>query len=175
MKTIRLLAIALMAFAGAGSAFGQAYEKGDKQLNIGVGLGSQFVAAGASGSLPIGLSFEVGATDKLSFGAYAGYAGATLNTGFGGDWKYQYILAAARGSYHFDFGVENLDPYAGIMLGYNIASVKTNGSVVTGASAGGVLWGAHAGTRYYFGPKFGIFGELGYGIAWLNAGVTFKF
>ncbi len=170
-KLVSFLALAL--FLCNTQAFGQAYEQGDKLLNIGVGLGSQFMAAGAKGTPPVGLSLEFGITDKISVGGYAGYAGSKVETGFG-DRKYTYILVGGRGSYHFDFGVENLDPYAGLMLGYNIASVSTDSNMPT-ASAGGFLWGAHAGARYFFGPKFGVFAELGYGIAWLNAGVAFKF
>ncbi len=165
--------IVLCALLGITRSFGQAYEQGDKLLNIGVGLGSQFMAAGAKGTPPVGLSLEFGATDKISVGAYAGYAGAKVETVVG-DWKYNYIIVGGRGSYHFDFGVENLDPYAGIVLGYNIASVSTDTNLPT-ASAGGFLWGAHAGARYFFGPKFGAFAEVGYGVAWLNVGLAFKF
>jgi len=163
----------LFVLFGASRSFGQAFEQGDKLLNIGVGLGSQFMASGAKGTPPVGLSLEFGVSDKISVGAYAGYAGAKVETGFG-DWKYNYIIVGGRGSYHFDFGVENLDPYAGALLGYNIASVSTDSNLPT-ASAGGFIWGAHAGARYFFSPKFGAFAEVGYGIAWLNVGVALKF
>lgn len=176
MKTtfIKSVLSSLMVALLAMTTHAQSFEKGDKLLNVGVGLGSQFLASGAKGMPPVGLSFEVGVSDKISVGAYGGYASAKLDWGFGGEWKYSYILAAARGSYHFDFNVENLDPYVGAMLGYNIASVKVNNDTPAGASAGGVLWGAHAGARYYFSPKVGVFGEVGYGVAWLNLGLAFK-
>lgn len=171
IKHVSLFAV--MMALGTLFSFGQAYEQGDKLLNIGVGLGSQFMASGAKGTPPVGLSLEFGVSDKISVGAYGGYAGAKVETGMG-DWKYNYIIVGGRGSYHFDFGVENLDPYAGVMLGYNIASVSTDTNLPT-ASAGGFIWGAHAGARYFFSPKFGAFAEVGYGIAWLNVGVALKF
>jgi len=171
IKHVSLFAV--MMALGTLSSFGQAYEQGDKLLNIGVGLGSQFMASGAKGTPPVGLSLEFGVSDKISVGAYGGYDGAKVETGMG-DWKYNYIIVGGRGSYHFDFGVENLDPYAGVMLGYNIASVNTDTNLPT-ASAGGFIWGAHAGARYFFSPKFGAFAEVGYGIAWLNVGVALKF
>ncbi|GGC31119.1 hypothetical protein GCM10011386_23880 [Parapedobacter defluvii] len=172
-KTKLVSLIVLFTALGTSSSFGQAFEQGDKLLNIGVGLGSQFMAAGAKGTPPVGLSLEFGVSDKISVGGYAGYAGAKVETVVG-DWKYNYIIVGGRGSYHFDFGVENLDPYAGVLLGYNIASVSTDTNLPT-ASAGGFIWGAHAGARYFFSPKFGAFAEVGYGIAWLNVGVALKF
>lgn len=164
---------ACLAFFCSSLSFAQAYEQGDKLLNIGAGIGSQFMASGATGTPPVSLSLEFGATDHISVGVYGGYAGAEVNTAMG-DWDYTYIIAGGRGSYHFDFGGDNLDPYAGIMLGYNIASVSTTGNVPA-ASAGGFIWGAHAGARYLIGPKFGLFAEVGYGIAWLTGGLAFKF
>ena len=172
-KTKLVSLIVLFTVFGISASFSQTFEKGDKLLNLGVGLGSQFMASGAKGTPPVGVSLEFGVSDKISVGAYGGYAGAKVET-MVGDWKYNYIIVGGRGSYHFDFGVENLDPYAGVMLGYNIASVSTDTNLPT-ASAGGFLWGAHAGARYFFSPKVGAFAEVGYGIAWLNVGLAFKF
>lgn len=169
------IAVFLFAAGICSFTYGQTFEKGDKLLNLGVGLGSQFLAAGASGTPPVGLSFEVGVSDKLSIGVQGSYAGAKFNPGFGSEWKYSYIIAAARGAYHFDFGVEKLDPYAGAMLGYNIASVKADGNEVAGAKAGGAIYGGFFGSRYYFSPKIAAFGELGYGVSWLTLGLALKF
>ncbi len=167
-----LFLVITLCFLASSTAWAQSFQKGDKMLNLGVGLGSQFAVAGAKSIPPVGLSFEVGLSDKFSLGAYGGYATAKVATGMG-DWNYNYILLGGRGSYHFDFGVENLDPYAGALLGYNIASVSTTSNLPT-ASAGGLIYGGHVGARYYFSPSFGVFAELGYGIAWLNAGIVIK-
>lgn len=147
----------------------QDYKKGDNLLNIGVGLGGGF-------GTPIGLSFEHGFSDKISGGAYVAYASRTEAFGAWGDYKYSYILTAARASYHFDFGVEKLDPYVGAILGYNIASTKWTGSGAnpSTASAGGVIYGGHAGARYFFSEKIGAFAEVGYGVGNLNVGIAFK-
>jgi|SRR5690606_35888517 len=173
--TLRALFFTLSAFFFSSLAFGQSYQKGDKLLNIGAGFGSQFMASGATGAPPVGLSLEFGATDKISIGVYGGYAGATVETAVG-DWDYTYIIAGGRGSYHFDFGGEKLDPYLGVLLGYNIASVNTSSNLpAASTSAGGFIWGGHAGARYLLGPKFGVFAELGYGVAWLTGGISLKF
>jgi len=152
-------------------ASAQNYKKGDNLLNIGAGFGGGF-------GTPIGLSFEHGFSDKISGGVYVAYASKTEALPYVGDYKWTYILTAARASYHFSFGGEKLDPYLGAMLGYNIASGKwaSSSSIpYSGASAGGFIWGGHAGARYLFSEKIGVFAEVGYGVGNLNAGVTFKF
>lgn len=135
----------------------QDYKKGDNLLNVGVGLG------GSVGT-PFGASFEHGFTDKISGGGMISYSSVDLI-----GTKISYTIFGARASYHFDFGVKGLDPYAGAMLGYNVA-----GATAIGA-AGGFTWGGHAGARYYFTDKIGAFAEVGYGIANLNIGAAFKF
>ena len=179
-KTIKsLVAVCMLTAVCAMTSYGQNYQKGDKLLNVGIGLGGGVAPSGAKGIPPVGLSFEVGATDKISVGGYAGYSSAKQTiAGWGGNWEYsyQYILVGARGSYHFDFGVDKLDPYVGAVLGYNIASAKVTGAPAgtPTASAGGFLWGGHAGARYMFSEKIGAFGELGYGISYLTVGLAFK-
>lgn len=168
---LKKIALAILFVSlGISASFAQTYSKGDKLLNVGIGLGGGF-------GTPIGISYEHGFTDKISGGAYAAYSQETVPFGFGGDFKYSYILAAARASYHFDFGVEKLDPYLGVLLGYNVASVKwSNGTLPPGTSSGsGVIYGGHAGARYLFSEKMGVFAEAGYGVGTLNVGLTFKF
>lgn len=161
--------VGLMLMIGTTLTYGQSYEKGDNLLNIGVGFGGGF-------GMPIGLSYEYGFSDKISGGIYAGYASTSENLGVA-SWKWTYMLGAARASYHFDFNVENLDPYLGVMVGYNYAEGEwdTGGTNWASPSAGGVIYGGHAGARYMISPKFGIFAEVGYGIGNLNAGLAFKF
>lgn len=164
----------------------QVYEEGSKILNVGFGLGSTITGSGFKSTIPpIGASFEYGIKEKISVGGYVGYAGASYEQAtFGGTWKwnYSYIIVGARGSYHFDFlDTDKFDPYVGVMLGYNAASVKVEkpagytGPDITAASAGGIIYGGHAGIRYLFTEKIGAFAELGYGIAFLQLGVTAKF
>jgi len=170
MMNLKKLVLAIVLTGlGITASFAQTYSKGDNLVNAGIGLGGGF-------GTPIGLSFEHGFTDKISGGAYAAYASKTEAFGFG-DFKYTYLLAAARASYHFDLGVEKLDPYIGVILGYNIASVKWSGggALPAGTSAGGgVIYGGHAGARYFFSEKIGVFAEAGYGVGNLNVGLTFK-
>ncbi|WP_017256992.1 outer membrane beta-barrel protein [Pedobacter arcticus] len=153
------LAMFAIATLGLTSASAQVYQKGDNLLNVGIGLGGGF-------GTPIGASFEHGFTDKISGGVMATYSSQDI-----GGYKLKYIIAGVRASYHFDFGVEKLDPYLGAMLGYNKVSYDSG---YTG-SASGVAYSGHAGARYYFTEKIGGFAEVGYGVANLTIGAAFKF
>ena len=157
---------------GSQKVSAQAFNKGNFDINAGIGVGGSF-------GLPIGLSADYGVSDKISIGAYAGYASTTEELLPGIKWKYTYIIVGARGAYHFALA-DNLDTYAGLLLGYNAATVTFDGvssSAFGGITptAGGLAWSGFLGGRYRFTDNIGIFAELGYGIAILQAGVNFKF
>jgi hypothetical protein len=65
------------------------------------------------------------------------------------------------------------------MLGYNILNSKETGDWPSGtyysANSSAFIWAFYVGGRYYFTDSFAAMLELGYGIAWLNIGVAFKF
>ena len=84
----------------------------------------------------------------------------------------------ARGAYHFHGfeTVPQLDPYAGLMLGYNIASYSATGGYSGPNNFGGGLgYSFFLGARWFFTDNIAAFVELGYGVSVLNAGVSFKF
>jgi len=170
MKLKQILTTAVLTACVSTAAMSQTYEKGDNLLNVGVGFGGSM-------GMPIGISFEHGFTDKISGGVYLGYAGKTDAVAYLGDVKYTYMLGAARASYHFNFNVDKLDPYVGVILGYNYAKVDIENSnpLWPTPTAGGMVYGGHAGARYLFSPKIGVFAEVGYGIGNLNAGLAVKF
>jgi hypothetical protein len=91
-----------------------------------------------------------------------------------------------RGAYHFskhlNLKTDKLDLYGGVFLGYLFANSKVL-EAPSGYYAGyynnysygsTVRLGLFGGARYYFTDKVAAFGELGYGIAPLSIGVTFK-
>ena len=175
-KFFSVLAIALFAFALNASA---QYEKGQIDANVGIGLGATF-STGTVNLPPVSLSLDFGINDKISLGGFVGYSASKEDfSGFGVNyaWKYTYVIVGAGGAYHFDL-VDNMDTYAGLLLGYNVASVKYDGANkpagLVEPSAGGLAYAGFLGARYHFGEKFGVYGELGYGIALLNVGLTMK-
>jgi hypothetical protein len=118
---------------------------------------------------------------SLGIGATLGYKSNKYETTLLGEtwgWKYTYFLIGARGSLHYAF-VDKLDTYAGLMLGYRIASSKAFGSYASGISAtsyGGFTSDFYVGGRYYFTDTFAVFLELGY--SWFSngtIGVSLKF
>jgi len=148
----------------------QSYEQGSKVANLGIGLGGGY-------GMPISLSVDYGWKEKISLGGIVGFSTTTENLGFF-DVSYTYIMVAARGAYHFDLGVDKLDPYAGVLLGYNNASVGFEpdpGPPFNNISAGGAIYGGFLGARYGLTDKIGAFGEVGYGMGSLTLGLTYKF
>lgn len=186
MKKIALILVVV--FGVQLMASGQPFEKGDKAINLGIGIGSALYS-GPHYKMripPISLSFEQGITNKLGIG-YIGVGGYFGISGSKAEWeildqnygyKYTYIVIGGRGAYHFDL-VDNLDIYAGLILGVNIVSGKEFGDWPAGISVSeqstGVAHSEFAGIRWFFKPNFALMAELGYGISYLSIGAAFKF
>ncbi len=175
-KIVRVLFLLLFLVS---VSYGQVYKKGMNNLNIGIGPGLQGIYG--SMDLPaISVGYQVGFHKNFSVGGILGYSSSTydysyINSNY--EWKYSYFFIGARGEYHFtEVDLENTDLYAGVTLGYNIVSVSEPSGTIAGYSAQGsyLLYGFHAGGRYYFSPTVGGFLELGYGVGYIIAGVTFK-
>lgn len=162
--------------------------KGDKVLNLGLGLGSTLYSGSGYTSQvpPVSASFEVGLMDdvldigSIGIGGYLGYSSYKWEYAGWGDvwgWKYSNLIIGARGALHYPL-VEKLDTYGGLMLGANIVTTKEIGTIDPNynytASSGGVIWSLYAGGRYYFTDNFAAMAEIGYGISWLNIGVALK-
>ena len=178
MKKVLIVVTAIVILFAA-NLFAQGYNQNGKALNIGLGFGF----AGASGDAtipPVSVGMQFGMTDKISVGGIVGYTGSNEKLGYY-DWEYDYsyILIGARGEYHFMEPSNKLDAYAGLTLGYNVASASFKGKSVYGinppsASAGGLFYGFHLGARYALGNNWGVFGELGYGIGYITAGAFLR-
>jgi len=175
MKKIFALAAALFAAATVTPAVAQSYQKSDKLLNAGIGLG-----AFSAGGLPIGVSFEKGITDQISVGGFADYARYGYRVG-GYKWNYSFVYVGARASYHLgetlNLTNSKLDPYAGASIGFRSASYRDNTGYNDYVSPynSGIFLGIHIGGRYQFSEKLGVFAEAGYGVAALKVGLTAKF
>jgi hypothetical protein len=183
----------------------QSFAKQQMDVNFGFGIGNTFINRGATKVFPaISTSFDYGVTDAISVGAYLGYASATykytgtewhpsgngIGNAYGNyyyytdTYKWKFSIVGARGAYHFAKFINNdkTDLYAGIMLGANFSKYTfTTDSpypehVATQTqSYSGLIWSGFLGCRYRFTDMVGVFGELGYGITYLNLGVNFKF
>lgn len=150
------------------------YEKGDKLLNLGIGLNSYYF-----GGIPLAASLEIGITDDISVGPAIGYQSKNYGSGsYNSKWTSVYI--GGRGSYHLNkiinLNEEKLDLYAGAQLGYQTFKWKDDYVGVNPYNNGDLRFGIYGGGRYYFQNNIAILGELGFGgYSNANIGVTFKF
>ncbi|HET9487125.1 MAG TPA: hypothetical protein VFO54_06810 [Chryseosolibacter sp.] len=176
MKNIfKFLCVVVLVFAATFASGQGRYSKGDVLLNAGIGLDHYY-----GGGVPLVLSAEFAVNDVISIGPYLGYTSYNYNYGFGGyKYRYTFLDIGVRGSYHFSelFEIRNeqVDVYGGLFLGYLISSYS--GDTFTGYNdpyGSSLRLGIHAGVRYFFNEKVAGYAELGYGIAPLSLGVTFK-
>jgi hypothetical protein len=151
------------------------FSKGDKVLNIGVGIGSLLGSAYTSTFPPITGSLEFVVADNVIKKGAIGVApfigfGAYKYLHYSGHENYTYIPVGVRGVFHYPL-VEKLDTYAGLLFGYFVVSGTHIGSAYGSRGYGSVFIGG----RYYFSEKFAAMLELGAEIVPLHIGVAYKF
>jgi len=183
-KVIVLLALVSLSLS---QLFAQdpTFVKGDKVLNLGIGIGSAWYSGiGYHTQVPpVSASFEVGVADNviekgvIGVGGYLGYSSYkyTYSAADYG-WKYSNLFIGARGNFHYPLA-DKLDTYIGLTIGVNVVSETTFGGY-TGTSYGsygGLRAAGYVGGRYYFKETFAVMAELGYGISYLNVGIALKF
>jgi hypothetical protein len=151
------------------------------QYQVGKNTGGAFVGIGGgglsgTGGVPIGVEYNFLNFEKnIQVGGLAAFS-STSEDFTVGKWKYTNIVIAAQANYHFMPG-KKFDPFAGIALGYDVASASTEynsgySSFAGGsASSGGFVWSAQVGANYWFTPKVAGMIRLGY-FPYVSAGVT---
>jgi len=81
------------------------------------------------------------------------------------------LIVGARGLFHYEF-LENLDTYAGVMLGFDVKLYPQKDADLPGSK---LYPGFFLGARYYVTNNFGFFGEVGLNSAPLEVGVCYIF
>jgi hypothetical protein len=160
------------------------FVKGDKVLNLGLGIGSTLYSGTYYHSQvpPVSASLEVGVADNvlekgvIGVGGYLGFSSYKYEYSSSG-WKTSNIIIGARGNFHYPL-VDKLDTYTGLLLGYGILHHSYFGIYgeedYTGSSSG-LQWAWFIGGRYYLKENLAAMLELGYGVAYLNIGIALKF
>ncbi len=200
-KTIAILTtiVSLVVMTNSSTLHAQVFKKGTGALNAGVGLlgYTPYWGVGYSASPYLNVAFDYGVYDfpennKLSIGigGYIGYK--SISYSWTGSWedKYErwhynepvketwsYTAFGIRPTVHYSL-LDNAEIYGGLSLGYVVLGYRTNNPDydISYRSYGSYVgFGTYAGFRYYFGKSFGLYTELGYGLAYLNIGVSFKF
>lgn len=184
------LSTPLMAQSLGGSTL---VNKGDNLLNIGIGIGRNYYGSfpfGASPSVTFTASFQhaifgVG-PGIVTLGGLVGYR-RTYSNYYNNNSQRSWanIPIAIVTEYHHSWGMKRLDTYAGCHVGIRIETFPSSVSPPDlGESVGRVptnyyggtsgIFSLYVGGAYYLGPKVSLFGEAGFGLNWLNAGVSFR-
>lgn len=188
MKKLLLIVFAL-ATLGV-SAQTNMFAKGDKSIGFAVGIGS--AAYGKMVVPPISVSYEQGILDGLfekgvlGVGGYLGVSTSKWEyndifdpTAPGYGYKYTYTIVGVTGTFHYPF-IDKLDTYTTVLLGYTIGTSKffSDDNVPDPGntnSVSGIAYSGMIGAKYYFTDNLAAMVELGYGIAFLNIGLVYKF
>ncbi|MBR9920930.1 MAG: hypothetical protein GYB31_08820 [Bacteroidetes bacterium] len=171
-------------------------EKGDFTISAGIGLVPTYLADQAvTNVLPVSAMLDYRLTDMFSLSAYGGYTSATsqeqiLADGILVEYQSDLLVVGLRGLAHKEF-TERLDFYGGLMLSYAMPTVT---EIQLGENAGPptevgpspdkpykykkptakFLPSGFVGVSWYATTKFAVYGEIGYGISLLNAGVRIR-
>ena len=158
------------------------FQPGEKIVQGGLGFGMM----GVYGDVvipPISFSIDIAKEIEgfpISFGGIIGLAKSEYDWSYAYSdeykWTYTYFLLGARAAYHLKLKSPKIDPYGGLMLGYNIVSVKEpdNNPVGYSSKSSYMMYGFYGGARYFFNPKMAVYAELGYGFGYLNLGISYK-
>ncbi len=169
-----------------------AFTQGQSALQLGAGFPSllkpavdsfmYFGEVTRNGFPPIQLRYEYAVTGNIGVGAMFGYASSKVTITDNTDseningFKYTYILLGARAAFHLPNKSAKFDPYVVGFAGLNLTTASPFGPSNPLETQKKIFsWSAHAGANYYFVGPLGGFLEVGYGISYVNAGVTFKF
>jgi len=190
--------------SSSSSSGAKCFDEGSHILNVGIGFGGgrYYSYGGLAGysyrvSPAFSLSYEQALKKKvgpgyLGLGAYFGYQTAHLqydNYYYNGNKYYyrhswNYMLISARGAYHLDLlNAEKGELYFGAIIGIRFQTYKYESNSIDpnkkfyqlNSSSVYPSYSAFIGGRYYFAPKVAAFAEIGYGISYLTAGISFKF
>lgn len=174
----------------------QAFENGKNYITLGFGFdpyyrynngfGNNYKYGGVG---PIILTYERGITEKLGIGRIGVGGGVAqsfyTSRWYNGNWEHidrtSRTAIFARAAYHFDFGIDKMDVYAGVGGGvyiYNRTHKTEDPDDFVVKNTRGSVGGGHyvfGGIRYLFTNGFGVYAEVGHGLSAINGGFVFKF
>lgn len=184
-----------MLLAMCSNSSAQDFVKGGNYVSVGYGVDAGGLPGnfGGLGLGPVSATYERGVTDIIGIGRIGAGGGIAfshynysdkLNILFAStesQYRTNRITPFVRATYHFEFDIEKMDVYAGLGFGVNIDSEKEkyfiNGVLSSEISDIRVFPVPIivAGIRYYFSDFFGVYFEVGHGIANVNGGIVLSF
>ncbi|MBN1949975.1 MAG: hypothetical protein JW801_02175 [Bacteroidales bacterium] len=155
MKRIIILMAVLI---GATTLYAQepVFNKGDKVVNLGIGLTSYI-----NGCLSFEMGIADGIIDKGTIGAGI-YAGAGYGYYWGSSARF---VGGVRGTFHYPL-IEKFDTYLGLGAGLSYI-YYFNSSDVPWVDIDGFIGG-----RYLFSEKMSFYVEMGASLGYINGGIS---
>jgi hypothetical protein len=149
-------------------------------------LGAHVGLSGVGSALTLGLDYERAVTEPGKAGPGIIGIGGLFDYyhwsedffGYGGSWTY--IDLGVSGMYHFIIpGNRKIDPFVGLVLGYEIAtwswSSSMSGYGFSNPTAGGFTLGGSAGIRYFLSDQWALQARVGFGFYLFAVGIDYKF
>jgi hypothetical protein len=174
-----LLAADFLSFAGG-------LGPGNILVNAGIGFGTPLYGKTVVPPLSASVDYLYAQNGlPMSFGAIMGLSTSELDFSYGNygyTYSYSMFSLGARFGWHFNFGVDKLDTYGILTLGYIFLSSDAEYRGEWGlaykpepVSTGSFLFGVNVGARYFFTDMIGAYAEVGYSaFSFLSLGVTVK-
>lgn len=164
MNRLKLL-LAVLPLALALNTEARQLNEGDSVVGAALGLGW--------GGVTVGGSFERGIRDEIATNVNlsAGVTGIYTNYSYSSSWNVSHTFVGAMANLNYytpDLG--ELQPYAGLTVGYNVISIDSG---YTGSYGSGVTGGGQIGTRYYFSDTLALNVRLGFPIT--SLGLDYRF
>ncbi|MCT2561016.1 porin family protein [Chryseobacterium herbae] len=165
----KIFLLSLISFFGVMNA--QRVQKGEAQMNVGIGLANGW-------GMPVYAGVDYGVHKDITVGV----EGSFSTEKYSGDVKGRWLSVGLNGNYHFNTLLKipnKFDVYAGVTLAYNSFSYRYKGSDYDylGGESSGVGFAGQAGARYYFTDHFAVNVEVGGGsvASGGKAGISYKF
>jgi hypothetical protein len=192
MRMKKMVTVFFLVMATMVNAQESPYQMGDNVLTIGLGFGSSFGYNSARQTPAVSIQFEHATwalgSGIVSMGGYLGYKGysykANLSNNYTYSQKWNYYILGVRGAWHLttlnNVNLTKWDLYGGLMLSYNYINYSSTANDPIydysrpSSYNSGLGFSTFLGARYFVTNKIALMGELGYGISFLNLGVSFK-
>ncbi|MCH8553431.1 MAG: hypothetical protein LAT62_15955 [Natronospirillum sp.] len=177
MKKLMMATTLTLAVSASSPLMADVLSEGDNLVGATVGFGFTTLSNAAT----FGATYERGLIDDIfpDFNFGAGAVGAYTNYSSGLNYSLSHTFIGAQANVHYDAGEGNVQPYGGLMLGYNNFSYSDDD--ISGAWGGGISTGGQVGARYFFSDdlaanlrwssSFGGWGTY----SQLHAGVDYRF
>lgn len=199
MKNILFVLVILFSFnlTSTNAQSNKVYKKGNFNTSVGIGLLPTYFADNAKvNMMPVNLKVGYNVSDHFNVNLYTGFSSSTSKAvrDFEGnmrDYENNFLMIGLRSELHAARG-DKFDVYGGFMFAYNKAfvtetiyksdsnneeepidapSTKPTSFKPQGSK---MIFSGFIGATYFVTPKLGIYGEVGYGVSLVNAGLTFK-